>query len=81
APTFHEQQSTSTGFLDRKGAMNKRQIIKAIRQYNPTADDDFLNRFNDAQLKEYLDHLDAARRKELLIAGWVKPRPRLRIAS
>lgn len=66
---------------DRKAVMDKRQIIEAIRQYNPSAEDEFLNRFNEKQLKEYLDHLDAARRKELLIAGWVKPRPRLRIAS
>jgi Mg/Co/Ni transporter MgtE len=61
--------------------MDKRQLIEAIREHNPTAEIRFLNQFNEAQLQQYLDALDAARRKDLLIAGWVRPRPRLRMAS
>ncbi len=61
--------------------MDKRQLIEAIREHNPTAEIAFLNQFNEAQLQQYLDALDAARRKDLLIAGWVRPRPRLRMAS
>jgi hypothetical protein len=67
--------------FDAKATMNKRQLIDAIREHNPTVTDAFLDQFTDRQLKEYLDHLDAARRKELLIAGWTKPRPRIRLAS
>lgn len=61
--------------------MEKRQIIDAIREHNPSTDERFLEQFDNRQLQQYLDHLDAARRKELLIAGWVKPRPKLRMAS
>lgn len=37
--------------------MTKRQIIDEIQQYNPTATGGFLARFEDSELREYLEHL------------------------
>jgi len=61
--------------------MEKRQLIEEIRKYNTTVAEAFLLKFELLDLREYLDHLEAARRKETLIAGWVKPRQQMRIAS
>src|SRR3712207_5786499 len=55
---------------NRKAAMNKRQIIDQIRKRNTTVTVAFLNRFNEADLVEYLERLESADRKERLIAGW-----------
>jgi hypothetical protein len=61
--------------------MDKRQLIEAIRKYNTTVEQAFLVQFSEADLREYLGRLEAASRKEQLIAGWVRPRPKMRIAS
>ncbi|MBI1367731.1 MAG: hypothetical protein GC162_03665 [Planctomycetes bacterium] len=42
--------------------MSKRQLIDAIRHYNPTAGEQFLIEFNETALKSYLRHLRFLRR-------------------
>lgn len=61
--------------------MNKRQLIAEIRKHNVSVQDVFLEQFSDEDLRAYLDRLEAARRKERLIAGWVRPKPKMRLAS
>ena len=61
--------------------MSKRQLIDDIRRFNATATPRFLAQFDEAALKQYLDHLQGAQDKHLRIAGWVRRRPRLRVAS
>ena len=61
--------------------MNKRQLIDDIRRYNVTVQPQFLAQFDEAALKQYLDHLEAASRKHLRIAGWVRKQPKLRLVS
>lgn len=61
--------------------MDKRQLIAEIRKHNVSVQDVFLVQFSEEDLKAYLDRLESARRKEQLIAGWVKPKPKMRIAS
>jgi hypothetical protein len=61
--------------------MNKRQLIEAIRQHNTSVDTAFLVQFSEADLTEYLARLEAAYKKQQLIAGWVRPRQALRLAS
>lgn len=45
--------------------MTKRQIIDDIRRYNITAHPNFLAQFDESALKQYLNHLEAARHKHL----------------
>ena len=61
--------------------MNKRQLIDDIRRYNATAQPQFLAQFDDDALRQYLEHLRAAARKHVRIAGWVRSHPRLKVAS
>lgn len=62
--------------------MNKDQLIDEIRNLNPTAGKTFLTQFEDTSLREYLEHLQAARSRVVRIHGWVrKPRERQRLAS
>ncbi len=61
--------------------MDKRQLIADIRKYNVSVEDVFLTQFSEADLEAYLKRLEAAARKEQLIAGWVRPKPKMRIAS
>ncbi len=61
--------------------MNKRQLIEEIRQINLTASARFLEQFQEKDLQEYLDHLQSAARHDLRIGGWVRKRPRYRMAS
>lgn len=61
--------------------MNKRQLIEAIRQHNTSVDTAFLVQFEEADLVDYLTRLEAAAKKQRLIAGWVRPRHVLRLAS
>lgn len=61
--------------------MEKRQLIESIRQYNAGVEAGFLEQFTTVELQEYLSRLQSAWRKEELIAGWVRPKPRLRLAS
>jgi len=62
-------------------AMTKRQLIEDIRQHNPTAQPQFLAQFEDADLQQYLDHLEAAKAKHARKIGWLRPQSRLRAAS
>lgn len=61
--------------------MTKRQLIDEIRRHNTTAQPQFLAQFDEVALKDYLAHLQAAQRKHVRIAGWVKRPNQLRIAS
>ena len=61
--------------------MNKRQLIDDIRRYNTTAQPQFLAQFDEAALKQYLDHLEEARRKHMRLDGWVRKSPKLRLVS
>lgn len=61
--------------------MNKRQLIDDIRQHNPTASEQFLLQFDEAALKQYLDHLEAAKAKHTRKLNWTRPTPNLRMVS
>jgi hypothetical protein len=61
--------------------MSKRQLIEQIREYNNTAQPRFLAQFDDAALKQYLEHLKAAQAKTVRIGGWVRQRSKLRMVS
>jgi hypothetical protein len=54
--------------------LTRPQLLDEIRRFNTTVDATFLDQFNDAELGEYLDHLELARQKQLRIAGWDRPR-------
>ncbi len=62
-------------------AMTKRQLIEDIRQHNPTAQPQFLAQFEEADLHQYLSHLEAAKAKHARKIGWMRPQARLRAAS
>lgn len=61
--------------------MNKRQLIEAIRKHNTTVETAFLVQFSEADLAEYLGRLEAAYKKQQLVAGWVRRRTPMRLAS
>ena len=63
--------------------MSKRQLIDDIRRFNTTAQPEFLAQFDEEALKQYLEHLEGARRKHIRYAGigWVKKSPKLRLVS
>lgn len=61
--------------------MNKRQLIDDIRRYNTTVPTQFLAQFDEAALRQYLDHLEGAARKHVQIASWVRKTPKLRMVS
>ena len=61
--------------------MDKRQLIEEIRKINLSAAPRFLEQFEEKDLQEYLDHLQAAARHDMRIGGWVRKRPRFRMAS
>jgi hypothetical protein len=61
--------------------MNKRQLIEEIRRYNTTVATEFLNQFDDSALEQYLEHLEAAKKRNSRIASWVRRTPRLRLVS
>ena len=61
--------------------MSKRQLIDDIRKYNTTAQIPFLAQFDEASLAQYLEHLQAAERKHIRIAGWVRKQPKLKLVS
>ena len=61
--------------------MSKRQLIDDIRRYNTTAQLDFLAQFDEAALKQYLEHLEGAFGKRIQIASWVRKQPKLRMVS
>jgi hypothetical protein len=61
--------------------MSKRQLIDDIRRYNSTAQPQFLAQFDEDALKQYLDHLEEARRKHVRTAAYVRRGPKLRLVS
>ena len=62
--------------------MNKRQLIDEIRKHNETAQPEFLVRFDEDALNQYLNHLQDAARKKVQIASWVRRQPgQLRMVS
>jgi hypothetical protein len=62
--------------------MTKSQLIDDIRRYNTTAQPQFLAQFDEAALKQYLDHLEGARQKHVRYAGLAARRPaRFRMVS
>jgi len=61
--------------------MNKRQLIDDIRRYNETAQPQFLAQFDEPALKQYLEHLEEARRKHVRTATFVRRGPKLRLVS
>lgn len=61
--------------------MNKRQLIDDIRRYNAGVQPQFLSQFDEAALKQYLDHLQGAFQKRVQISSWVRRQPRLRVVS
>ena len=64
-----------------KHPMNKRQLIDEIRRFNTAVQPQFLAQFDQAALRQYLGHLQAAARKHVQISGWVRREPKLRMAS
>ena len=66
---------------DSKAAMSKRQLIDDIRRYNTTAKPQFLAQFDEAALRQYLDHLEDARQKHLRPTIWTNRRARLRMVG
>jgi hypothetical protein len=61
--------------------MNKRQLIDDIRKYNTTVSTDFLSQFDDSALRQYLEHLETAKKRNTRIAAWVRKTPRFRLVS
>lgn len=63
-------------------AMNKRQLIEAIRAANPSATEQFLQQFDEQSLQQYLNRLEDAARRAPQIATWVRPvrRDQVRVA-
>jgi hypothetical protein len=62
--------------------MSKRQLIDEIRQFNTTAQPEFLAKFDEGALQQYLSHLEGAKAKRVHIASWVKrPMDKARMAS
>ena len=61
--------------------MEKRQLIEEIREFNPTAQAQFLEQFDAEALEQYLKHLRAAEEKRVHIHGWVRQRQGLRKVS
>jgi hypothetical protein len=61
--------------------MNKRQLIDDIRRYNITAQPQFLAQFDEDALKQYLEHLEQARRKHTRYDAFVPKGPKLRMVS
>lgn len=61
--------------------MTKRQLIDDIRQYNTSVQPQFLTQFDEAALAQYLEHLQAAARKQIRIGGWVRRQPKFRMVS
>jgi hypothetical protein len=61
--------------------MTKRELIDDIRQYNSTAQPQFLAQFDEDALKQYLEHLEQAREKHLRHAAYVPKGPKLRMVS
>ena len=53
--------------------MDKRQLIEAIRQLNPSATIAFLEQFDAAALEQYRARLADTQERAPKIAAWVRP--------
>jgi hypothetical protein len=49
--------------------MNKNELIDCIREINRSAKPDFLSRFTEEQLNDYLEHLMQLSPQELAMCG------------
>ncbi len=61
--------------------MNKRELIDDIRRHNATAQPQFLAQFDEEALRQYLEHLEGAKRKRIQIASFVKQPRQLKLVS
>ena len=61
--------------------MTKRQLIDEIRVFNATAQPRFLVQFDEAALRQYLEHLESAHRKQPRIHTWHRRDAKLRMVS
>jgi len=61
--------------------MYKRQLIEDIRRFNTTVPPQFLAQFDESALRQYLEHLEFARKKHLRSAGVARRQPMLRLVS
>ena len=61
--------------------MNKRQLIDDIRRFNTTVPGQFLAQFDEDALRQYLEHLEFAKKKRLRSAAWARPETQLRMVS
>ena len=61
--------------------MSKRQLIDEIRAFNPTAEVQFLQQFDEKALSEYLDHLQMARERSVRIRSWSRRTSTMRLVS
>lgn len=53
--------------------MDKRQLIEAIRELNPSATVAFLEQFDGPALEQYRARLADTQRRAPQIAAWVRP--------
>jgi len=67
--------------LEGMSRMNKRQLIEDIRKFNTTVPPQFLAQFDDGALRQYLEHLEGARRKHLRNTSITRRDPKLRLVS
>ena len=61
--------------------MNKRQLIDDIRRFNITVPGTFLAQFDEEALKQYLEHLEFARKKHIRNEALSRRQPQLRLVS
>ncbi|HTW94567.1 MAG TPA: hypothetical protein VL992_01180 [Tepidisphaeraceae bacterium] len=61
--------------------MSKRQLIDDIRRYNTTVPGQFLAQFDEEALRQYLEHLEFARKKCIRNDAWARREPKLRLVS
>jgi len=61
--------------------MSKRQLIDDIRQLNPTAQPQFLAQFDEGELQQYLEHLQALARNDIHIDGRARKKEAIKMVS
>ena len=61
--------------------MTKRQLIDDIRRFNTTVPSPFLAQFDEEALRQYLEHLEFARKKHLRSETSSRRQPQLRLVS
>src|SRR3954454_3978370 len=79
--TTAQRRGLLSGFFESIPPMSKRQLIDDIRRFNISVPPQFLAQFDETVLEQYLEHLEAASRKHVRIAGWVRKQPKLRLVS